>query len=400
MKKLLVVALLMATIRCYGQNYILKAGDRFPDIILHPIINAPFNEIYLNNYKSPKFFIINFWGTWCSPCIPEMDALAKLQEKFQQRIQIIGYSNDPVEKIKKYNLKKPSKIWLASDTLFLLYKMFNLASVGHCAILDANKNIIAVVKTDSVNTTLITRLLKGDKIKSNAEIAEVSRTDKDPFGVDSLQDYNFTIRGYMKGQQTMGRSPRQGPYALRRKSYYNINLTTLYKDAYDINSEKEVIYNFDKKQYDDYNDKSQLYCFDLLVKSADKDSLKAIMRKKLNESLPIKSRTEFRTMPVYVLKQKARATFNLPESKSDILDYNFSGNGFDGTGVKIDDFAHIYLNNELEMPVVNETGLIKRYDIKTTNDIRDKENILKAVDKLGLTLVKGERSVKVLVLYK
>ena len=52
------------------------------------------------------------------------------------------------------------------------------------------------------------------------------------------------------------------------------------------------------------------------------------------------------------------------------------------------------------MPVVNETGLTKRYDIKTVNDLRDKANILNAVDKLGLTLEKSERPVKVLILYK
>jgi peroxiredoxin len=187
MKKLLITVILMAVVKCYAQNYILKPGDHFPDITLHPIINAPVKALYLNSYTSKKYFLINFWGTWCSPCIPEMEALAKLQNRFHQQIQIIGLSNDPKKKLEKYIAKKPSKLWLASDTSFLLYKMMNLASVGNCAIVDEKRNIIAIVNTDSVNTNLISRLLAGKKINSSALIAEVSHTDKDPFGVDSLK---------------------------------------------------------------------------------------------------------------------------------------------------------------------------------------------------------------------
>jgi len=400
MKKLFTILLLLiAGINAQSQSYILKAGDHFPDIIFHPMVNAPVKELYLNNYPSKKLFILNFWGTWCSPCIPEMDSLAKLQAQFQQQVQVIGYSNDAVEKLVKYNAKKPSSVWLASDTSFLLYQMCNLAYVGQCAIIDAEKNIIAVVKTDSVNAKLIARLLKGEKIKSNAETTEVSHTDKDPFGIDSLQVSSFTIRSYMKGQQTMGKSYLKGPFAYRRKTFYNITPTNMYKDAYDIVSQNQVIYELDKKKYEDYNDKSQLYCLDLLVKPGDKDNLKVIMQRKLNEFLTVKARTEIRIVPVYILKQKPGAALNLPLSATTKLNYSFSGNGFDGKGITITDFSNIYLANELDLPVVDETRLTKRYDIKTTNDLRDKANVFNAIDKLGLTLEKAERPVKVMILY-
>jgi uncharacterized protein (TIGR03435 family) len=399
MKKIITLLLVLSVFSAKSQDYILKAGDHFPDITLHPMVNAPLKELYLNNYPSKKIFILNFWGTWCSPCISEMYSLAKLQARFQQQIQVIGYANDAVEKLNKYNAKKPSQIWLASDTSFLLYQMFNLAYVGQSAIIDANRNIVAIVKTDSVNAKLITRLLKGEKIKSNAVIKEVSHTDKDAFGIDSLQASSFTIRSYMKGQQTMGRTYSVGPFADRRITFYNITPTTMYKDAYGIVSQKQVIYELDKKKYEDYSDKNQLYCFDLMVKPEDKDSLKVMMQRKLNEGLPVKARTEMRTMPVYILKQKTGTVLNLIVSSTAKLDYSFSGNGFDGKGITVAEFSDIYLNNELDLPVVDETGLTARYDIKTTNELRDKANIFNAVDKLGLALKKAERPVKVMILY-
>ena len=400
MKKLIFILIFFSSILAKGQNYLLKAGDKFPDVILNPMVNAPVKQLYLDGFDSKKIFILNFWGTWCSPCIPEMDSLAKLEDKFQHQIQIIGVSNDSELKLKKYIARKPSKIWLASDTSSLLYKMFNLASVGYCAIIDAKKNIIAVVNTDSVNAKLIGRILKGEKISSNAKTAEISHTDKDPFGLDTLQASSFTIRSYMKGQQTMGKVPNGGPFAFRRRSYFNITLITLYRDAYDVVSRKQMVYDFDQKKYADYNDEKQLYCFDLLVKPEEKDSLLSIMQRKLNESLPIKARTEMRNMPVYLLKQKQGSKLNIPISASSKLSYGFDGNGFDGTAVTLDKFSQIYLNNELDLPVINESGLSDRYDIKTTNDLRDKDNIFKAVDQLGLTLEKAERPVKMLILYK
>ena len=114
---------------------------------------------------------------------------------------------------------------------------------------------------------------------------------------------------------------------------------------------------------------------------------------------PVKARIEVRLMPVYLLKQNPVVKLDMPVSASSVLSYGFSGNGFEGTGVTMDDFSHIYLTNELTLPVINESGLTSRYDIKTTNDLRNKDNIFKAVDKLGLTLEKAERPVKVMVLY-
>jgi len=106
------------------------------------------------------------------------------------------------------------------------------------------------------------------------------------------------------------------------------------------------------------------------------------MQRKLNQSLPIKARTEMRNMPVCLLKQKHGSQLNLPVSKSEKLSYGFSGNGFEGTCVTLDEFSHIYLSNELQYPVVNESDLTGRFDVKTTNDMHDINNIIKAVEKI------------------
>jgi uncharacterized protein (TIGR03435 family) len=400
MKKILIILLLFAATNGYTQNFILKPGDHFPDLVIDSMLNAPVKEVYLNHYRSNKIFILNMWGTWCAPCIPEMDSLAKLQRIYGSKIQVIGIADDSPARLKKYLAKKPSGIWLSSDLSGWLYRMFNLSSAGQSAIIGADHKILALVKTTSINRKLIKKLLKGNPIISDAEIADpVNRAEKDAFGVDSLTATSFTIRGYMKGEQTKGQHYSMGPFAERRVSYFNVCPDLLYKEAYDITSEKQVVYeNMNAKDVCTFTDKNMLYCFDLLVSPEQKDSLKIIMQRKLQGSLPVKARIETRTIPVYVLKTKGNSV-NMPLSSA-ALDYSFSGAGFDGRGITVGQFAGNYLSNELELPVIDETGLTAKYDIKTNNDIRNKNSILAAIDNLGLKIEKSERPVRVLVIYK
>ena len=41
-----------------------------------------------------KVVIVNFWATWCPPCREEIPDLVALQEKYKDKLQIIGVSQD------------------------------------------------------------------------------------------------------------------------------------------------------------------------------------------------------------------------------------------------------------------------------------------------------------------
>lgn len=51
-----------------------------------------------------KVTIVNFWATWCPPCRAEIPDLIALQEKYRDRLQVIGMSEDEVspEVVKKF----------------------------------------------------------------------------------------------------------------------------------------------------------------------------------------------------------------------------------------------------------------------------------------------------------
>lgn len=50
-----------------------------------------------------KFVLINFWATWCQPCLREIPVLVKLQDKYQkQGMQFVGIAIDELEAINKF----------------------------------------------------------------------------------------------------------------------------------------------------------------------------------------------------------------------------------------------------------------------------------------------------------
>ena len=395
--KSLIFLLLFIPFFGFSQGLTLKPQDQFPNIPITNVINAPISTVNINQQQDKKIYVLNFWGTWCAPCLPEMDALAKLQKANASKVQVIGISDDPTPKLQRYLKTKPTTVWLATDTNYLLYTLFNFSSVSHSAIVNAKKEIIALVKTHSITQGLLDSAYKGLKIKSDAELKEkpISKSD-DIFNVDSTLTHNFTVRGYMIGQGSMGRTFRgSNIYNGRRLNFVNTGITTLYKTAFDIVSENQVIYEVDEKKINNYQDKSQSYCVDILVSPAEKDSLYSIFQQKLNAVLPVKGKIIYQTIPVYVITNH---NFALPQSDK-ATSYGFSGRGYDGTAVTISDFANDYLSNELSLPVVDETNVKGKFDIKTVLEMRTRDEVLKSIAALGLKIEKQERKMRMLVLY-
>lgn len=55
-----------------------------------------------------KVRVINYWATWCPPCVEEMPMFSRLQERFAaQGVQFIGIGMDEIEKMQAFVQKSP-----------------------------------------------------------------------------------------------------------------------------------------------------------------------------------------------------------------------------------------------------------------------------------------------------
>lgn len=55
------------------------------------------------NLEAGKVYVIEFWATWCGPCLSAMPHLSKLQEDYQDRgVQIISVSDEDRETVEEF----------------------------------------------------------------------------------------------------------------------------------------------------------------------------------------------------------------------------------------------------------------------------------------------------------
>lgn len=73
-------------------------------------------EITLNKFEN-EVVILNFWASWCTPCVAEFKSLNKLIDKFGDKVKVIGINNDTengkkeiIKMQKKYSLNFPSVV--------------------------------------------------------------------------------------------------------------------------------------------------------------------------------------------------------------------------------------------------------------------------------------------------
>lgn len=64
-----------------------QKGITAPDFISKDIKGR---RIALAAFKNKKYVLLNFWATWCVPCIKEMPLLSGLKEKFSPDLEIIS----------------------------------------------------------------------------------------------------------------------------------------------------------------------------------------------------------------------------------------------------------------------------------------------------------------------
>jgi peroxiredoxin len=75
---------------CYSGTRPPRIGQNAPDFS----VQDSDHKITLSQFKG-QVVVLNFWATWCPPCVEEMPSLIKMQGKLKDKgIQVLGVSID------------------------------------------------------------------------------------------------------------------------------------------------------------------------------------------------------------------------------------------------------------------------------------------------------------------
>jgi len=101
------------------------------------------SEVTIKELKSP-IVVLNFWASWCTPCVKEFGSLNKLIEKFPGKVQVVGINNDdenPKKKIKKMESEYSLKFESVADPEGKVASSFNIKKIPAAVVFHNGKII-------------------------------------------------------------------------------------------------------------------------------------------------------------------------------------------------------------------------------------------------------------------
>ena len=117
-----------------------------------------------NNFqKRPAYILVEFWNTYCLPCIKQFTALKPLYSKYNKKgFEVVAIAIDERKNIDRYKkiLKQNQYNWKqVFDTLGVRSKKINIIKFPTNFLLDSSNNIIAIdINIDQLSGFLLNKL--------------------------------------------------------------------------------------------------------------------------------------------------------------------------------------------------------------------------------------------------
>ncbi|MDR1895860.1 MAG: TlpA family protein disulfide reductase [Prevotellaceae bacterium] len=124
---------------------IVKVGDMVPDFKVKMFHGE---EVNIENLRG-KVVLINFWATWCSPCIEELAVVQKqIIDRFKDKdfVFLPISREDTYDKIKTFREKKGHKFPMGMDPTRDIYSKFAKSAIPRNYLINKNGKIVYIEK--------------------------------------------------------------------------------------------------------------------------------------------------------------------------------------------------------------------------------------------------------------
>jgi thiol-disulfide isomerase/thioredoxin len=164
-----IFSLLLLT--AYPQQ-VYKTGDIVTDFSFSKILNNATPSASLNNLKT-ELTVIDFFGTWCVPCIKALPHLTDLQTKYKNKVSIVLVSNETMARLTKFiTARTPFAFPVVADDENKFTNLFQPPSYPYTVVLDKGGKIISITDAASLTENNINKWLtqKIEPVKTDTAI--------------------------------------------------------------------------------------------------------------------------------------------------------------------------------------------------------------------------------------
>lgn len=408
---------------------ILIVGKKIPEFTLDHIINFSQKSASQKNFEG-KWLIIEFWATYCQPCVAHMMDIQKVQDSLKDKIQIMLISEEDEKTVKSFlrNMEqRKRKITLPTAINSPLVRTLNVPSLGYCVIVNDKGVISEISSSEKITVANIEAVMANKKTNISVKL-----DDKRPFnyakpllingngGNEDRLLYHSTISRYLPGIGSVVSTRRvdsiNHTIGLICTNFSIWDLyKTAYSDRFNLNSlevpanrtildvQDTTKYRFTGKGVDAWNawKEDNLYGYNVVLPLSRMNELKDIMKRDLNSFFDIAPSIEKRKIKCLVLtkitnEDKIHSIGLTPQYEENFYWIKMKNMPL-STLIFHLTFKWFQL---LPMPVLDETNYSGNVDIEINAKMSNVEEVRKELNKYGLDLEEQERTVDMLVLRK
>jgi thiol-disulfide isomerase/thioredoxin len=170
----------------------LKVGDKAPEIVItNWIQNVPKSK----DLKG-KFIIIDFWATWCAPCLESVPHMNDLVDKYKSRKDLVflAITDENAEKVNRMLKRVHFSSIVVADTSRKTSKDYKATSIPMCVVIDDKNQIQWVGHAAKLTKETIEAIING-------KAAAPQQKGKSFLPDDVLSSYNSLLSQYYKEYQ-------------------------------------------------------------------------------------------------------------------------------------------------------------------------------------------------------
>jgi thiol-disulfide isomerase/thioredoxin len=204
MKFLLMMCMVLTFTCVRAQNKItqLKIGDKVPDIVLKHVIGAN-HDLQLSALHKQDLLILNFWATWCVPCIRELPRLDSLAGAYPGKVKVlaVAYEDSAIVKsfLGKHTELQLNHIDMMTNDLVLI-EYFKHMGLPHNVWIDQQGIVKYITGAEEVTDAHIASFINHDTMHLHAKIDVTHFDIFGPFHLsDSIFEYRSILTAYIPG---------------------------------------------------------------------------------------------------------------------------------------------------------------------------------------------------------
>ncbi len=381
MKIITILFLFFATTTSFGQ---IKTGEKAPHYVFKDVLNGDKKPFDISTQGKP--LILEFWATWCSPCIPAMKELEIYQSKFGNRLEILTISTDKRGNLLRYIHNTNTSLKIAHDSIHV--DVFNYRTVPHTILIDKNGIIKAITKPNQLNEKIIEDFIAGKEITIIKK--QDSPTNLGLFKEYKNQFYQYTLRDENKEldwKNEIKRNQNNEPISL---DFVNVSIYRLLTDIYELTTSARLDVNKDSIS-------KNKYCFKLEQSADYSKNILENAKDILNENSGFKARLIEKTLDSIYTLQVIDSTMLPNISMSTKFSREGGGNYFKGIKISSNDLI-MYLEDVTYLPVKDKTGINFVFDMELNWSLENPKTLNEELKKYGLKLKKSNVPEKIVLL--